>query len=1232
MARKPTYEELERRVRELENSRSARESIRDPLLNLLRLVHEDRDLHGLIREVTELVRNWFGCSAAGIRLKEDEDFPYLYASGFPREHVESENRLCAVDERGERVRDPSGNPVLECMCGSVLCGRIDPGLPFFTEHGSFITNSTTEFLATPNCAEKARNRCHCEGYESVALVPLKKGAETFGLLQLNDRRRDFFTSDSIDLLEQIAANLSLALEQRRALQELRRREEELAAIYDKTPFITLLVDPDLRVRHANTAACRHSGFPLEAITGRPVGEVLRCQYHYRSPGDCGANPFCEQCPLFISVRRTIHDWEFKDRIEVVLPVSQRDKVSSATFLLSTALLRNRDDPVAQVTLEDITAHKRTEEILQARLRLMEHSLAHSYEEILTATLDEAEGLTESRIGFFCSLEADLKTLRLRAWSTRTVQEERTAEDLRTGARIRLEEAGVWADCIRRREPIVHNDSAYLDRKGGLPPGHPHIVRELIVPVYRGDTIVAILGVGNKPGDYTNADIEAVSLLANLAWDIAERKRAEEALRRSESYYRTVFETSGAATVIINTDYTISLANQRAAELTGYTCREMERGMRWPEFIHPEDVSRMMRYHRLRRREPEAAPWEYEFRLLDRRGRERHAFLNVDMIPGTGQSVASLIEITQRKRAEEELRSQRELLEVVIDGIEDVLAIKRPDHSLERLNRAGCELFGLAPEEAKGRRCFELFGGRRECRPCASRMALERRAPASVEGFFPDLERYLRCRISPVKDEQGNILRLVEQLQDISQQKRHEARLQSERDYMYKIFNSMVLYVLVCSQDLRIEFLNPAARELFGDCVGQKCYEQLQRTSPCSHCPAQVILRRESQAPIHFSLEAFGRILEGTMTELDSPDGSISLLTVMQDVTESRRAQEKVRYLSFHDSLTGLYNRAYLEEEMQRLSDERYCPMGIVVCDINGLKLINDTLGHHKGDELLRATAEILRKCFRSSDVAARIGGDEFAILLPRCDRDILSACRKRIRNEIEQYNDHSPGFGLSLSVGTAIQHRPPTDMNALFKRADDAMYKEKLQQSYSSRSATVQALIQTLQARDYLTEGHGSRLYSYAWELGRTLNLSEERLNDLHLLARFHDLGKVGVPDHILFKRDALTEEEFQEMKRHSEIGHRIARSLSDLAPIADLILKHHEWWDGNGYPLGLSGEDIPLECRILAIVDAYDTMIHQQPYKRAYTFSEAVRELRRWAGTQFDPDLVERFIGLVSE
>lgn len=349
-----------------------------------------------------------------------------------------------------------------------------------------------------------------------------------------------------------------------------------------------------------------------------------------------------------------------------------------------------------------------------------------------------------------------------------------------------------------------------------------------------------------------------------------------------------------------------------------------------------------------------------------------------------------------------------------------------------------------------------------------------------------------------------------------------------------------------------------------------------------------------------------------------------------DITGRKEMEEQLKYLSLHDPLTGLYNRTYFEQEMRRLEDGRQVPLGIIVCDIDGLKLVNDTLGHNKGDALLKAAATVIKKPFRKGDMVARTGGDEFAVLLPRTDRAAVEAACARIRSAVLAHNAASPELPLSISVGFAVADAAPVDMNGLLKEADNNMYREKLHRSESARSAVVRALVRALEARDYITEGHAERLEKLVVRLAAAAGLPAHKTADLRLLAQFHDIGKVGVPDRILFKPGPLTPEEKKKMQRHCEIGHRIALSAPDLAPVADLILKHHEWWNGGGYPLGLKGEEIPLECRILAIADAYDAMTSDRPYRRKLIPEEALAELKRCAGTQFDPRLVDVFLSVM--
>ena len=360
-------------------------------------------------------------------------------------------------------------------------------------------------------------------------------------------------------------------------------------------------------------------------------------------------------------------------------------------------------------------------------------------------------------------------------------------------------------------------------------------------------------------------------------------------------------------------------------------------------------------------------------------------------------------------------------------------------------------------------------------------------------------------------------------------------------------------------------------------------------------------------------------------------GDDEVLVIIRDITDRKSMEIQLKHLSLHDSLTGLYNRAYFEEGMKRLEGARNGSAGLMICDVDGLKIINDTLGHNIGDIILKAVAAILKSCFRLGDLVARIGGDEFAVLLPHNSLSAFAAESNKIKQQIEIHNSQNPTFPISLSIGFAVSTDTPIDINSLFKEADNNMYREKLHRHKSGRSAIVQALMKALEERDFITEGHGDRMQGLIVAFAQAIGLPERELADLKLLAKFHDIGKVGIPDSILFKPGKLSEEEFAVMRQHCEIGYRIAKSAPDLVPIADWVLKHQEWWNGTGYPLGLSGEDIPLACRMLSIVDSFDAMTSDRPYRKAMSTSAAIAEIQRCAGTQFDPSLVTSFIELIN-
>ena len=368
------------------------------------------------------------------------------------------------------------------------------------------------------------------------------------------------------------------------------------------------------------------------------------------------------------------------------------------------------------------------------------------------------------------------------------------------------------------------------------------------------------------------------------------------------------------------------------------------------------------------------------------------------------------------------------------------------------------------------------------------------------------------------------------------------------------------------------------------------------------------------------------------SELNFSQPVLNQLKIFTDVITTAISKHldnlKIRELSYYDSLTGLYNRRFFEVELERLDSKRQLPISILMADLNGLKIINDSYGHKMGDQMLKKAAEILKSSLREEDILARQGGDEFIILLPQTDQKTSAEIIQRIKEKTGKIDGLE--LPLSIAVGQATKFSPEEDIGEVIKAADNQMYENKLSESRSSKSNIVQGLINVLDTKSSETKEHALRMTKLAFDFGEKLGLTESDQNRLSLLATLHDIGKINISESILNKVDKLTDQEWEVMKKHTEQGYKIASSSEEFASVAEEIFSHHENWDGSGYPRQLQQKEIPYLARIISLVDAYDVMTHERPYSKAMSKEEAIKEIKKCSGTQFDPELAAKFIEML--
>jgi len=737
--------------------------------------------------------------------------------------------------------------------------------------------------------------------------------------------------------------------------------------------------------------------------------------------------------------------------------------------------------------------------------------------------------------------------------------------------------------------------------------------------------------------------EDEQLIVGTWTDISDLKKSEEEYQRRTAEYERVFGSTESAMFLVEVfdrnTFKYIRNNPAHEKATGLSPEDL-RG-KSPAELLGDGIGGVI-VSNYKRCVLTGAPISYE-ETLDLPGGHKTWHTVLTPLFNKDGEVAYLVgssqDITDRKIAEEALKRSEEKFRTLVENAFDAIYLMR-GRRYEYVNSRFEELTGYTATELKSD-SFD-FG---VLLTDKSVKQVEQRYKMRLEGkAVPyQYELQIRSKDGVIRDVELSTAQLGEEgevhvlgiMRNISERKRTEEQIARTLSLTEATIEATDNGILVVGRNGEVLKSNQRFAELWqipdslleeGDDEKLLNYVLDQLEDPARFLVTVKELYKEPEKEsldiLHFK---DGRVFERYSRPMKIEGKTEGRVWSFRDVTERVHAEERIKHLSFHDYLTDLYNRAFIEEELRRLSNSRELPLGLLICDVNGLKLVNDAFGHQEGDRLLQDFARILRECCRKEDLIGRWGGDEFLFLLPRADENKLNKLATRIKRRCTEASSSS--IPISVSTGYAMLTEAGQSIDAAIDLAEERMYRNKLNESRSARSSIIISLERTLRETTEETQEHAERMRLLARKVGEVMYLSSDELDSLELLARLHDIGKMSIPSPVLGKPGPLSAEEWKKVKKHPQVGYDIARSSPDLFSIADAILCHHERWDGTGYPQEMKSDEIPLLSRIIAVIDAFDVMTRGRPYKKPVSSAQAIAELQRCSGSQFDPEIVEVFV-----
>ncbi len=750
-------------------------------------------------------------------------------------------------------------------------------------------------------------------------------------------------------------------------------------------------------------------------------------------------------------------------------------------------------------------------------------------------------------------------------------------------------------------------------------------------------------------------------------DISARKKLKNDLEKNRRHYKKLVENLDEGITIVDEEENFIFANSAARELFGVEKGGLV-GKNMKEFVSEQEFAEKIVPGTKKRKQGETG--RYELEIMRQDGEKR--ILDVVATPRWQSenymgAFSVIRDITERKQKEEELK----LTQFSINNASVGIMWIKPSGKFEFVNETICERLQYSREEILGRDIsfIDPHYSRENREERWQNLKEQGQQVIETEHETSKGERFpveVRSHYVNYRDQEYEFAFI----QDISEKREAERQLKEQKEVIEKLHDTALklrelnseedicqltvdtaetlLEFKICNVSLvEDEMLVPrasssgvptggeASTSIYDGIAGRTYREKRgfitdDIASNADANPVDDAYRSAISVPVgeHGVFQAVStEISSFSEKDLELAELLMAHTSAALDRIYSRR---KIRYKTFHDELTDIYNRTYLEQEIERLDTARQLPLSLIMIDINGLKIINDSFGHEKGDEVIKRTANLLQEALRTEDILARWAGDEFVILLPQTNKEEARKIKKRVEAKCKKTRQEE--IPITLGIGLAVKDSEDRDIYEVLNEADQNMYSSKLANKEYAKNKMIKSLLDSLRSKSKENLNHARRMVKIAQQFGNKLGLKNSDLKKLKLLASLHDIGKVSVPEEILNKPEDLNEEEWEIVKQHCERGYRIILPTEKYMFIAEEVLCHHERWDGEGYPQGLAGKDIPYLARVISIIDAYDVMTNDQPYKQAISRQAALEEIESCAGSQFDPDMVEEFVEMMQK